>query len=89
MVKLLIESRAYVNAVDKDGHTALDASADAIQGKQDYTTSPFPKKSKIIANPLMFTEGREQVIRLLEQSGAEYKGKINWFLLLVAIHYLT
>lgn len=39
MVKLLIQSKANVNAVDKDGHTALDASANAVKGKQGYRTS--------------------------------------------------
>lgn len=33
MVKLLIENNANVNAVDRDGHTALDATSDATEGK--------------------------------------------------------
>lgn len=36
IVKLLIENKTHVNAIDKNGHTALDASADAVKGKGDY-----------------------------------------------------
>lgn len=33
IIKLLIQNKANVNAVDRYGHTALDASADATKGK--------------------------------------------------------
>lgn len=33
MVEMLIQNNATVNSLDRDGHTALDAAADATQGK--------------------------------------------------------
>lgn len=33
MIRLLIQNKANINAVDKFGHTALDAAADATQGE--------------------------------------------------------
>lgn len=33
MIKMLIANNASANEIDRDGHTALDAAADATRGK--------------------------------------------------------
>lgn len=43
-------------------------------------------KNKI--NLLMHFEGREQVIRLLEQNGAEYKGKIIFLIIRLNVYLI-
>lgn len=50
MVKLLIQNKANVNAIDLYGHTALDATSDATIGK--YIVKLI--KQKIYAKVLKF-----------------------------------
>lgn len=86
ILQLLIESGANLNAVDRNGRTALDAALGAYESEGKFENqNVMPSHSffllKLLARFHFYiigdSKGREEVVRLLMENGAERGGIVN------------